>query len=97
MELARDIIHFGTTGDVQGAVIGMCLLREHKIVEAIKEEGISGNILEGWFFDYLDIITKLSLFTHKAQIVKLSPLQNIRTLDYKGMYFYGVMVRGSSV
>ena len=47
----------------------MCLLRDYKIEEVIMQVADSVmdgemtiKILEGWFFDYLDLITRAGLF-----------------------------------
>ena len=86
-QLAKDILYFGMDGSLQGAVIGMCLLKDYPIVEEIKK--VAGDVdvdsqLQSWFFDYIDISTRSGLFTHRAQIIRLSPLEKIRKLWFKG-------------
>ena len=46
----------------------MCLLRDFEIVERILGLGDTDkNEITGWFQEYLDLISRACLFTHKAQ------------------------------
>ena len=46
----------------------MCLLRDFEIVERILGLGETDkNEITGWFQEYLDLISRACLFTHKAQ------------------------------
>ena len=61
-------------GNIQAAVLGMCLLRDYEIIDKIlalegdeNKKLTSEEEITAWFYDYLDLMSRSCLFTHRAQ------------------------------
>lgn len=83
--LAEKIALLGQNEGLQPAIIAICLLGED-VVKEITEQKVgrrslcSATLLEHWFHDYFELISRNGLFQHKAAICRIAPLDKIKKM-----------------
>jgi hypothetical protein len=90
-KFADKIVLLGETEGLQAAVIAMCLLGE-RIVNVITDKypKVTLLILENWFREYFEIVTRNGLVLHKAAICRAAPLKSIREMLFRKVVNYTV-------
>ena len=83
--LAEKIALLGQNEGLQSAIIAICLLGEDVVREITEQKTnrlplCSATLLEDWFYDYFELISRNGLFQHKAAICRIAPLEKIKKM-----------------